>query len=155
MIYFYESDFPRSIIITYSDIQGGEAGIVTNDNGTVYWLEGNIDADPLFTDPENGDYTLQAGSPCIDTGTADTDGDGYDDITDYFGQAPDMGAYEFEGSALSGDLNGDGLLNILDVVVLVNIVLGGSEPIDAGDLNGDGILNILDVVMLVNIILSN
>jgi hypothetical protein len=65
-----------------------------------------------------------------------------------------MGAYEFEGSALSGDLNGDGLLNILDVVVLVNIVLGGSEPIDAGDLNGDGILNILDVVMLVNIILN-
>ena len=42
---------------------------------------------------------------------------------------------------------------MLDVVVLVNIVLGGSEPIDAGDLNEDGIINVLDVVMLVNIIL--
>ncbi|MDZ4121811.1 MAG: T9SS type A sorting domain-containing protein, partial [Candidatus Cloacimonadaceae bacterium] len=29
---------------------------------------GNIVADPLFTDPEAGDYTLQGDSPCIDTG---------------------------------------------------------------------------------------
>ena len=65
-----------------------------------------------------------------------------------------MGAYEFEGSSLSGDLNSDGLINVLDVVVLVNIVLGGSEPVDSGDLNGDGVLNVLDVVMLVNIILN-
>jgi hypothetical protein len=54
---------------------------------------------------------------------------------------------------LSGDVNGDGFLNVLDVVVIVNIVLGGSEPIDAGDLNGDGIINVLDVVFLVSIIL--
>ena len=65
----------------------------------------------------------------------------------------DLGACELT-TATSGDLNGDGLVNVLDVVVLVNIVLGGSEPIDAGDLNGDGIVNILDVVALVNIILN-
>ncbi len=75
-------------------------------------------------------------------------------FTDYFGSAPDMGAYEFEGSSLSGDLNGDGMLNILDVVVLVNIVLRYGEPVDAGDLNGDGVLNVLDVVALVSIILE-
>jgi predicted outer membrane repeat protein len=68
----------------YSDIEGGwEEG------------EGNIDADPMFTDPENGYYALQAGSPCIDAGTADLDGDGVDDITDFVGSAPDMGAFEF------------------------------------------------------------
>ena len=38
---------------------------------------------------------------------------------------------------LSGDLNGDELINVLDVVVLVNIVLGYGEIIDAGDMNGD------------------
>jgi predicted lipoprotein with Yx(FWY)xxD motif len=65
-----------------------------------------------------------------------------------------MGAFEFEGSSLTGDLTGDGILNVLDVVALVNIVLGYGEPVDAGDLNGDGILNVLDVVMLVNIILN-
>ena len=35
------------------------------------------------------------GSPCIDTGTADLDGDGVDDINDYYGSAPDMGALEY------------------------------------------------------------
>ena len=38
---------------------------------------------------------MQEGSPCIDAGTADIDDDGVDDITDYFGAAPDMGAFEF------------------------------------------------------------
>jgi hypothetical protein len=70
--------------ITYSDIQDGWDG------------EGNIDTDPLFTDANNGDYTLQEGSPCIDAGTADLNGDGIDDITDYNDLAPDMGAYEFQ-----------------------------------------------------------
>jgi len=53
-----------------------------------------------------------------------------------------------------GDLNGDEVLNILDVVLLVNIVLGNTEPVGEGDMNGDGILNILDIVTLVNVILS-
>jgi len=62
-----------------------------------YWTgNDNIVDDPLFTDANNGDYTLQEGSPCIDAGTADLNGDGTDDITDYNDLAPDMGAYEFE-----------------------------------------------------------
>ena len=73
-----------TLTVAYSNIEGGGfAG------------EGNISADPLFVDADNGDYTLQGGSPCIDTGTADVDGDGVDDMTDYFGAAPDMGAFEF------------------------------------------------------------
>jgi len=43
-------------MVTYSDIRGGYAG------------EGNIDADPMFVDSDSGDYHLQPGSPCIDTG---------------------------------------------------------------------------------------
>ena len=52
-----------------------------------------------------------------------------------------------------GDLNGDGVLNVLDVVILANAVLTG-EDLPAGDINGDGQLNILDIVQLVNIILG-
>ena len=33
--------------------------------------EGNVTEDPLFLDPEEGDYNLQLGSPCIDTGKND------------------------------------------------------------------------------------
>ena len=57
-------------------------------------------------------------------------------------------------SSLPGDLNDDGMVNVLDVVVLVNIVLGQAGQDPAGDLNGDGLINVLDVVILVNIILN-
>lgn len=61
---FKSSLAPSSFTISCSDIQGGEEGIETNDNGTVYWLENNIDADPLFCDQANDDYRLQLDSPC-------------------------------------------------------------------------------------------
>ena len=58
-----------------------------------------------------------------------------------------------------GDLNNDTTLNILDIVTLVNFVLGADQPeecqSEASDLNQDGGLNILDIVQLVNIILNN
>ena len=62
-------------------------------------------------------------------------------------------AYFYDG-ALQGDLNGDGTLDVLDIVALVNIILSqeGNNPL--GDMNGDGELNVLDVVILANIILS-
>jgi hypothetical protein len=53
-------------LVTYSDIQGGCSG------------EGNIDIDPLFHNPDNGDFHLMAtycgdphDSPCIDMGHPD------------------------------------------------------------------------------------
>ena len=54
---------------------------------------------------------------------------------------------------LSGDVNGDNLVNVLDVVMLVNHVLE-SEYIISGDLNNDGSLDVLDVVSLVNLIIN-
>ena len=45
------------------------------------------------------------------------------------------------------------MLNILDIVALVSIILSGEvDPL--GDLNGDGSLNILDVVRILNVILG-
>jgi len=54
-----------------------------------------------------------------------------------------------------GDVNDDENLNILDVIVLVQIVLGEYEENIAGDINQDGTYNIIDVIQLVNIILNN
>jgi len=53
-----------------------------------------------------------------------------------------------------GDVNGDGELNILDVVTLVDIIMSNGNYIAAGDINGDGYLNIMDVVQLVNLVLE-
>ena len=56
-----------------------------------------------------------------------------------------------------GDINVDGTVNILDVVIMVNFILDSQTPTDAeftaSDLNSDGTLNVLDIVQLVNIIL--
>ena len=61
-------------------------------------------------------------------------------------------------SSMPGDVNFDSVLNILDVVIVVNYVLGNDTPTSsefaAADLNGDGILNILDIVTLTNLILE-
>jgi hypothetical protein len=54
----------------------------------------------------------------------------------------------------SGDINEDGINNVLDVVSLVNCVLGNDCETCHGDLNQDGILNVLDVVLLLNNILE-
>ena len=57
-----------------------------------------------------------------------------------------------------GDLNQDGLINVQDIILSINIILGAS-PSDyqlwSGDLNQDGVIDILDVVLLINLILSS
>ncbi len=68
---FSEYGYQSTITITYSDIQGGEAGIPTSGTGTVYWLEGNIDANPLFIGTGDHPYSLLEDSPCIDAGNPD------------------------------------------------------------------------------------
>ena len=58
----------------------------------------------------------------------------------------------YEQSIL-GDINGDSLVNIQDVILLVNIVLSGQTD-STSDINFDGMVNILDIVQIVNIILN-
>ena len=53
---------------------------------------------------------------------------------------------------LNGDVNLDGVLNILDIVLFVNQIFS-DEYNEIYDLSGDGILNILDIVLLINMIL--
>jgi hypothetical protein len=79
---FGSLDGTGAIQLTYSDIEGGFEG------------EGNLHLDPLFNDAENGDFTLADNSPCIDAGISDLDSDGVEDINDYNGLSPDMGAFE-------------------------------------------------------------
>ncbi len=57
-----------------------------------------------------------------------------------------------------GDVNGDDLINVQDVVRTVNIILGKLTPTDtelcAADVNSDDTINVQDVVRMVNIILG-
>jgi len=53
---------------------------------------------------------------------------------------------------LCGDVNTDGIVNILDITFLIDYLYNGppAEPFDAADVNDDGAVNILDVTYLIN-----
>jgi hypothetical protein len=53
----------------------------------------------------------------------------------------------------TGDIGGDGVINVLDVVAMVSLVLNGQYE-QVADMNADGVVNVLDVVQVVFIILN-
>ncbi len=63
--------------------------------------------------------------------------------------------FSLHGSIFLGDMNSDGELNVLDIVILANLILADDDFNPTGDLNQDGDQNILDIVNLVNLILNN
>ncbi len=136
--------------VLYSDIQGGLTGT------------GNIDADPLFVDPDNGDYRLSAGSPCIDAGnnnavpvgvTTDLDGnprfvDDPNTIDSGSGDPPlvDMGAYEFQPPTCPWDCEPvpEGTVGITDFLALLAQWGGpGACDFDGGNVGINDFLDLL------------
>ena len=82
---------------------------------------------------------------------------GNNDLTDaqvdLIAQWIDEGALPAPYEPLQGDVNDDGTVNILDIVLITNLILSDAYQ-ESAYLNGDGNLNILDIVQLVNIILG-
>ena len=65
----------------------------------------------------------------------------------------------FNSEVQIGDINEDGLLNILDVVLVIGFIIGNNDfsedQISSSDINTDGTINVLDVVLLVNAVLGS
>lgn len=92
------------------------------------------------------------------SGCSTINSDGEDDA-EWFFSAYDICLEEctvHEGN--HGDLNEDGNIDILDIVIIVNIILEIIEPdehqIWAGDLNFDDTIDILDIILTIDIILG-
>jgi hypothetical protein len=64
----------------------------TNGTGTIDSVYGNVFADPMFVDHDNGDLRLQKGSPCIDAGAPW--------ILDKDGTRSDIGAFGGPGGSV-------------------------------------------------------
>ena len=87
--------------------------------------DSNLYGDPLFADPDNGDFHLEISSECIDQGTAHFELDTFDpndgdkkeivldlEKTDYSGFYPDIGVFESAPADdfLPYDIDGNGRL---------------------------------------------
>ncbi len=136
-------DYSYNQSISYCDIQGGWSG------------DDNIDADPYFADPNNGNYHLksQGGrwepsnqnwiqddvtSPCIDAGDM-ADPIGYEPFPN--GGIVNMGAYGGTAEAsksyfgkpvcrtiVAGDINGDCIVNSVDFALMAAHWLENNSP---------------------------
>ena len=55
---------------------------------------------------------------------------------------------------LTGDVTGDGQVDISDVNAVINVMLGKTAQTPAADVNGDGTVDISDVNAIINIMLG-
>jgi predicted outer membrane repeat protein len=105
-------DNPGELEVIYSNISGGWAD------------EGNIEANPLFTDTLNGDYSLQLGSPCINSGNPLSPQD-LDETR------ADMGAIPSHIPFLYGDVSRNGSVSALDASEVLRYLVGKVPSINA------------------------
>ncbi len=70
-----------------------------------------------------------------------------DNFTIYYNGEPGSGA-------VKGDINGDGIVDITDVNMVINMVLGKVDKTTVADLDGSGDVDITDVNLLINIMLD-
>ncbi len=65
-----------------------------------------------------------------------------------------LAAYTLRNTTIDGDVNRDGIVDITDVNVVINVILG-TVTNDLADVNADGIVDITDVNLIINYILGN
>ena len=57
-------------------------------------------------------------------------------------------------TTITGDVNGDGVVDIADVNGAIDIILGVTASKPDADVNGDGVIDIADVNKIIDIILG-
>ena len=60
-----------------------------------------------------------------------------------------------ESEGMAGDINMDEVINVLDVILIINMILGSENENVLADMNSDGNINIQDIILVINLILSD
>jgi parallel beta-helix repeat protein len=148
--WLYNND-GSTIGFAYSDIQ----------QASVYPGQGNINVDPLFVGPADGNFHLLEDSPCIDAGRSETD---FNDACLPPGLGSlrnDMGAYGgpfncgWPGSVPAPtstptpvlDLNHDHIINAIDLLRILEAWHSNIQPASPEDLFDDGMMNLMDLAI--------
>ncbi|MBC8310684.1 MAG: right-handed parallel beta-helix repeat-containing protein [Candidatus Marinimicrobia bacterium] len=158
---FYVQGGSEHISFLHCSLLGHNPVMDPDNPSIITWIDGNMSANPDFTYPDTLNYELGEESQCIDAGVHSFEwNDIVYEIEDFNGAAPDLGYKEsiFNTSQI-GDINLDGVLDILDIVQLIQLILSGEEPfyyeLILCDMNSDGFINVLDIILLINLILNS
>ncbi len=114
----------------------GPGTTISSANDAYYWDTENL----KFVRPSSS-YAVAAGQCYLEMTGAGSEID-----LDIFTSTPDTG--------VKGDLNGDGIVDITDVNMAINMVLGKIDKTTAGDIDGSGDVDITDVNMVINLMLG-
>jgi len=98
---------------------------------------------------ESGTHTF-TWSYVKDSGGGATDMDEDCSWLDYITFPPSM----LNEEGMLGDVNGDSNINVQDIVMMINMVVGNTDIDLVADINFDGYVDVLDIVLVVNIILG-
>ena len=172
-VVFKNSALPQSekgvvaleVVINYPDVLSlnsvdvdalGASSSVVDQN-----VAGKITIVLLKLDGDFQPLPFESGNILLDFMISDQASEGLYEIS--FGGNPIVGG---EGGALSleqisngsvevmlfepGDSNGDGSINVLDIISLINIVFEGNPDTVGSDANSDGSVNVLDIIWIIN-----
>jgi carboxypeptidase D len=155
----YWNDNRESMLNYLEAVHIGVRGVVT-DAITGLPLDAKItvqgNAQPVFTDPEAGDYhrMLLPGTYGITVEAAGYDTQTFPNVTVPAGQATRVDvALVPSGAVYDADVDGSGSVNASDVQYVINAALGMTVPYDC-DVNDDGPTNAIDVQLTVNAALA-
>jgi len=170
----FDGEIVSSPVLSDFDSDGNVELAVVLDNGSLHLigLDGSIYQNSTFeySFPYVGDahiYDLDSdGDLEIFCGSADglnvfdikEPGESSEYWSEFRGGLKRDGYYQSTSSGLlMGDVNNDGSVDVFDIIIMVNYVIGVNEDIDfsLADMNADDSIDVFDIIMIVNQILSN
>jgi hypothetical protein len=145
-----DPNWPATVSVTYSDVQDGQPGVYIADGCTLDWGPGNIETDPLFVDPDAGDYRPMNESPCIDAADNDVLFTDFADLDNDDVMCEEI-PVDLDGSARRQDAidtpdTGNGLAPIVDMGAFE---FGDESPHACPyDFDGDNIVGLTDLAIV-------
>jgi len=128
-------------VVLYSQSGFNQDAILAAIQEGLSYLEVDTDSDGLLDEYDNCPEDYNPNQDDIDN---DGDGDACDQCNNLI----------FTG----GNIDGNESIDIIDVLMLVDVILGENEYIcsfEAGDITQDGFLNVMDVIGLIQIIMGS
>ncbi|MBQ8926837.1 MAG: hypothetical protein IJ055_01005 [Oscillospiraceae bacterium] len=157
-VYIDDAYVPGEWVTIRVILDGDTATLVTNNGRETKTASGTVTADPVDVLSEDAAYCLGGYNSQSMNGSMDYFRVYYKAAGDpeyYYTETEDISeeptAQESALSGFSGDLDGNGVLNVLDLTLLKQYVLTGRYTAAeqfAGDCNRDGVLSLTDIIAL-------